>query len=136
VRAFCLSVFWLAACSSRADDLSTAELSAVVDAQRSALEQCYERALEQSPYKQEMRMDAIIEIAPSGRVTSVSLHGGGGLPGMNDCLRAAIEQWQFPHAKDSTATSLPLVFHPEVKPAQPNLEPLRQAFQQLGAKAR
>ncbi|MFI5306341.1 MAG: AgmX/PglI C-terminal domain-containing protein [Polyangiales bacterium] len=137
MRGLCLATFcWLAACSSRASDLSTAELSAVVDAQRPALKQCYDHALERSPYKQDMRMDAIIEIAASGRVTSVALHGAGGLPGMNDCLRAAIKRWQFPRAKASTATSLPLVFHPDVKPAQPNLEPLKQAFQQLGAKAR
>jgi hypothetical protein len=131
VRAVCVFIVGLGACSSQPHDLSTAELSAVVDAQRPALKQCYDQALERSPYKQDMRMDAIIEIAPTGRVKSVSLHGGGGLPGMNDCLRAAIKQWQFPRAKDATATSLPLVFHPEVKPAQPNLEPLKQAFKQV-----
>jgi len=133
VRALCVFALWLLACSSRPRDLSTAQLSAAVEAQRPALKQCYDQALEQSPYKQDMHMEAVIEIAPSGRVSSVSLRGGSGLPGMNDCLRAAIKQWQFPSAEDSTATSLPLVFHPEVKPAQPNLEPLKQAFQQLGA---
>jgi hypothetical protein len=106
----------------------------VVDTQRPGLKRCYDTALEANPYKQEMRMQAVIHVAASGRVSSVTLRGGGGLPGMADCIRATIRGWQFPSAKDPTHTSLPLIFHPEIKPPQPNLDTLRQALQQIGAR--
>ena len=95
-------------------DLSTEQLSRVVEQNRPALKTCYDDALEQHPYKQDMHMDAILHIAPSGQVASVDFQGGSGLPGMQDCLRKQIKAWQFPQAPDETATSLPLVFHPEV----------------------
>jgi hypothetical protein len=116
-----------------AHELSTQQLSQVVTAERPALQVCYNEALAKNPYRQDMHMQAIIEIAPSGRVSHVELSGGGGLPGMNACVRGAIARWRFPQAKDPTATVLPLVFHPEVKAPQPNLDMLREAFKQVGA---
>jgi hypothetical protein len=122
------------ACKGKPNDLSTEQLSRVVEAQRPGLKRCYDTALEANPYKQEMRMQAVIHVAASGRVSSVKLQGGGGLPGMADCIRTAIRAWQFPSAKDPTDTSLPLIFHPEIAPPQPNLDTLRQALQQVGAR--
>ena len=121
----------LVACGGEPRDLSTAQLARVVEAQQPTLKVCYDAALEKHPYKQEMRLDATIEIAPSGRVASVELEGGGGLPGMADCLRKAIKGWQFPRAKDATETSLPLIFKPEIVPAGPNLEQFEQALKEL-----
>ncbi len=123
----------LAACQRKLHDLSTQQLSTVVVREQPTLKHCYDEALVTHPYKQEMRLEAQIHIAPSGKVTGVELHGGGGLPGMGACLRYAITRWRFPQAPDPTDTSLPLVFHPEVKPPQPNLDTLRQAFEAVGA---
>jgi hypothetical protein len=124
----------LVACKGQPHDLSTDELSRVVDAEQPALKRCYDAALASTPYRQEMRMEAVIEIAPSGRVLSVGLHGGGGLPGMADCIRNTIRQWQFPKAKDPTHTSLPIVFQPKVVSPGPSLETLEQAFRRVGPK--
>jgi hypothetical protein len=122
----------LGACKGDLHDLSTEQLSRVVERGTPELKHCYDEALAINAYKQEMRMEAVLQVAPSGRVASVRLNGGGGLPGMADCLRRVIKQWRFPEAKDSTYTSLPLVFHPEVKAAQPNLDTLRQALREVG----
>jgi hypothetical protein len=103
----------LAACG-KAHDLSTEQLSRVVEQNRPALKTCYDDALEKHPYTQDMHMSAILHIATSGQVASIKFEGGSGLPGMQDCLRTQIKAWQFPKAQDETATSLPLVFHPEV----------------------
>jgi hypothetical protein len=111
-------------------DLSTAQLARVVEAQQPSLKVCYDAALAQHPYRQEMRLEAVIDIAPSGLVTSVELEGGGGLPGMVACLRKAIARWEFPRAPDATHASLPLIFKPEVKPAGPTLDDVQQALKQ------
>lgn len=120
----------LCACGG-GEDLSTQQLSRVVNANRPALEQCYDAALEKHPYKQEMRLEAIIHVAPSGRVSSVELEGGEGLPGMGECLRAAIRGWTFPNADAATHTSLPLIFKPEVVKSQPDLDTVKEALRQV-----
>jgi hypothetical protein len=117
------------ACGGPKQDLSEKQLSAVVVAQQPSLERCYQSALETSPYKQEIRMEAAIHIAPSGAVTAVELDGTGGLPGMSPCLKKAITAWRFPEAKDATHTSLPLIFKPQVKQAQPDPAAMQQAVQ-------
>ena len=108
----------LACGSSDAKELTTEQLSAVVDAQREGLQACYQAALERTPYKSEVRMAANIFIRPSGEVDHVEIEESG-LKGMPDCLSKAIGQWRFPAAEAQTATNLPLVFTPEVvkKPA-------------------
>jgi hypothetical protein len=114
-------------------DLSAAQLSFVVQAHQPALKDCYEVALSQRPYRQEMRMQAVLDIKPDGRVASVELQGGGGLPGMNKCITEEIQRWQFPKAKDPTATSLPLIFQPEVKqPRGPDIEAFKKLMSDTG----
>jgi len=120
----------LGACGGESRDLSTAQLAAVVEAKQPTLKVCYDAALKRHPYTQEMRLSAVIDIAPSGRVTSVDLEGGGGLPGMAPCIRKAIGGWQFPRAPDSTHASLPLIFKPEIKPSGPTLDEVQQALKQ------
>jgi hypothetical protein len=118
----------LAGCGGGAKhDLSEQQLSLAVEAQRPALERCYQSALETSPYKQEIRMEAVIHIAPSGAVSGVELEGNGGLPGMSPCLRKAIAAWHFPEAKDATHTSLPLIFQPHVQKPQPDPSAVQDA---------
>jgi hypothetical protein len=108
-------------------DLSEQQLSLAVEAQRPSLERCYQSALETSPYKQEIRMQAVIHIAPTGAVSGVELDGNGGLPGMSPCLRKAIAAWHFPEAADATHTSLPLIFQPQVQKAQPDPTAVQEA---------
>lgn len=121
----------LACRSGEVRDLSTAQLSGVVVAQQPSLERCYDAALEKTPYKQPMELQAIIHIEPSGEVDSVQIEGSGGLPGMSACLRSAIEKWRFPEAPDATHTSLPLHFKPEIKREGPTLDQVQDALRGL-----
>ena len=98
-------------------DLSVEQLSHVVDAQRATLKPCYDAALKDHPYEHEMRMQAVIHVAPSGSVSQVEIEPGAGLPGMPECIKQTIARWRFPTAKDETHASLPLVFKPEVVPS-------------------
>jgi hypothetical protein len=132
-RAGALLVLLALAACGKSHDLSTEQLSRVVTAGRPALKVCYDDALEKFPFKGEMRMDAILHIAPNGQVKSVELEGGKGLPGMQDCLRAQITRWQFPQAREETATSLPLVFKPEVVKTQPDLHTLEDLLKNTQA---
>jgi hypothetical protein len=124
------ALFAAGACGGAKRDLSEQQLSVAVAAQQPSLERCYQSALETSPYRQEIRMDAAIHIAPSGKVTAVDLDGSGGLPGMSPCLKQAIMSWRFPEAKDATHTSLPLIFKPQVTKAQPDQAAIQQAVRE------
>jgi hypothetical protein len=128
-----LALASFASACRKPQDLSTEQLAAAVDAQRPSLKQCYDSALSKTPYKQEMRMQAVIHVQPSGAVSGVELTGGGGLPGMSDCIRAAIGRWRFPKAKDATDTSLPLIFKPEPAPPTPTAPLIEELRKQLGA---
>lgn len=111
-------------------DLTVQQLSAVVDRERATLKPCYDAALAQHPYQQEMRFQVVIHVAPSGRVADVEIPPGSGLPGMADCLRKVIWEWRFPTAKDATDASLPLVFKPEAAPAGvPSLPNINEILQ-------
>jgi hypothetical protein len=102
-----------------------------VDAQRPSLQKCYDAALKTRPYRQEIRMNAVIRIAPGGSVEDVELEAGTGLPGMSECIRKSILGWRFPKAKDPTDTSLPIVFQPKiVHPGVPDYETFRKAIGQ------
>jgi hypothetical protein len=107
---------WLSACG-KPQDLSVEQLSAVVDRERATLKPCYDTALKDNPYRQEMRMQAVIHVAPSGKVSGVEIAPGSGLPGMPKCIEQTIAGWKFPIAKDETHASLPLVFKPELVPS-------------------
>ena len=101
-----------AACGKK-HDIPAVELSRIVAAHQATLKACYDAALERSPYKHEIRIQAAIHIEPSGRVANVELDQEG-LPGLGKCLRAAIAQWPFPPAEDATHTALPIILRPEV----------------------
>jgi len=121
------------ACGGKGEDLSTDQLSVVVTAQQPTLKRCYDAALERAPSAQELRMDAEIAIAPSGRVSSVEIDEGEvSLPGLATCLRDAIRSWKFPQAREATHTGLPLIFKPEVTPAGPTLDQVQQVLRDMG----
>jgi len=104
----------LAACDGGEGELTTPQLEAAVAKHRPSLEPCYQRALDEHPYKHEIRIQAVIEIEASGRVARVVLDQGG-LAGMGPCLEQTIGSWVFPQAQRPTRTELPLVFKPEIQ---------------------
>lgn len=95
-------------------DLSTEQLSAVVEKEQPTLKACYDEALAKHPLKDEVRMEAVLRITPGGKVASVELDPPPPLPGLSTCLNDAIGRWTFPSAEKTTSTSLPLIFRPEV----------------------
>ena len=114
IATWAVAAAWLAACpAEEGRDLSTAELSRVVDAHRPTLEPCYQAALDRNPYKHEIRIQAVIHIEPSGKVGKVELDQGG-LAGMGPCIQRTIESWPFPQAEVPTKTELPIIFKPEI----------------------
>jgi hypothetical protein len=105
----------MAACKPSAGaDLSVPQLHDVVAREQPTLTPCYQRALDQKPYKQDIQMQAIIHVRKTGHVAKVSV-GDEGLPGMKACVEKAIMSWQFPEAAKDTHASLPIVFRPEPK---------------------
>lgn len=126
-RIGCLLLLGAFACG-KADpqDLSTQQLSMVINGRRPELQQCYEQALAKNPSRSEVRMHAAIHIKPDGQVYEVQVDDGG-LPGMKECLEQAIGTWSFPTVPDETHASLPLIFRPEeasmanTEPKQPKL---------------
>ena len=119
------------ACHREPQDLSTQQLSQAVSQQQPALKRCYDVALGTEPYRQDVRMQAVLEIDPDGSVDSVQLTGSG-LAGMPDCIRKSIKTWRFPKARDATHTSLPLIFHPEVvNKGAPDPKAFQRAMQGL-----
>jgi hypothetical protein len=102
----------LAACGG--GDLTTEQLSAVVEKEQPTLKVCYDEALAKHPLKDEVRMEAMLSITPGGKVDSVELDPPPPLPGLSTCLHDAIGRWRFPQAEKATSTSLPLIFRPEV----------------------
>jgi hypothetical protein len=134
MRVLTLGVLF-AACGGEARDLSTEQLSGVVAAQQPTLKRCYDVALERSPSAQELRLQAEIAIAPSGRVSSVEIDDGEvSLPGLSTCLREAISKWKFPQAREATHTGLPLIFKPEVVPSGPTLDDVQDVLRDIRKK--
>jgi hypothetical protein len=112
-----VSGFALTAACGEQQDIPASQLVRVVEANRESLKICYDAALERSPYKHEIKIQAAIHVEPSGKVAKVELDQEG-LPGLGKCLREAIVRWSFPKAKDPTHTALPIILQPEVKKAQ------------------
>ena len=127
----CALVSWtaIAGCGGEPADLTTEQLSKVVTAQQPTLERCYDAELERQPTARELRIDAVIHIEPSGRVSSVGLDPGASPP-LQACLRDAIKRWQFPRAAAPTETSLPLIFRPQVVPSGPHSDEVHELLKQ------
>lgn len=113
-KLFGVGVVWGICCGAcgGGQDLTAEQLSGVVEAGKPALEACYQRALDRSPKKEEVRLEVVIKVEPSGQVVDVTLGKGAG-PELSDCIRSAISGMQFPKAEASTHASLPLIFRPE-----------------------
>jgi hypothetical protein len=124
----------LIACGGESD-LSTDQLSKVVAAQQPTLKRCYDAALETYPSKHELRLQAAIHIAASGRVSAVEIEESESTPpGLRACLLDAIAAWKFPEAGAATHTSLPLIFKPEVVPSGPSLDDVQKVLEDVRKK--
>jgi len=92
-------------------------MSEVVTREQPALEHCYQAGLDETPYDHEFQIQAVLRIAPDGRVTDVELDQTG-IAGLGNCVKKALRSWQFPQAQVETRAKLPLVFHPKVEHIQ------------------
>lgn len=99
-------------CGGGGKDLSAEQLSAVVNAGRPALESCYQKSLDKRPKKDELRVQVVIHVEPSGAVSKVGMNLADD-PALSDCVRGAIAGMRFPEAELGTQASLPLIFRPE-----------------------
>jgi hypothetical protein len=127
--AIVLAFLLLAACRAKnRQDLSAAQLTAVVAREQASLAPCYQSALDKMPYEHEFRIETTLQIRPDGRVSEVTLDQPG-IEGVGPCIEAAIRTWQFPKAVAATRASLPIVFTPNVEKTLPNLPPGFQVLQ-------
>jgi len=97
--------------SAQAGQLTSEQLSAVVNNGRKHLQRCYETALRGSNSTETVRLDVDIEVSPNGNVTSVHT-AGKGLPGMEECITRTVKMWRFPMSGEATQTHFPVVFQP------------------------
>ena len=79
---------------------------------RPSIQFCFQTALDRRPHVDEVKMEAVIHVRPSGEVYEVDV-GEGGLTGMKPCLEQSIIKWRFPVVAGETHTRLPLVLRPE-----------------------
>ncbi|MDC3959358.1 AgmX/PglI C-terminal domain-containing protein [Polyangium jinanense] len=97
-----------------AGQLSTGEISAVVEANRPLVKRrCWQPALDATKGMggSSARVSASIVIAPSGTVQSVSASGAEkDYPGLSSCIAGRIKGWKFPASGGSTPVNIPFVF--------------------------
>lgn len=121
----------LGACGPKpGEDLSTAQMTQVVEREQPTLQACYQAGLERTPYSHEFRIQAVLDIKPDGSVSKVSLDQNG-LQNLGPCVEKAIRTWRFPEAKAPTRASLPIVFQPKVEKSLPENFKLPPGFQVL-----
>lgn len=95
-------------------DLSVQQLSEVVAREQGSLDQCYQGALDKTPYDHEFQIQATLHIRKDGSVAKVGLNQAG-LRGIGPCVENAIRSWKFPPAPEETRASLPIIFRPKVE---------------------
>jgi hypothetical protein len=117
-------------CGHKGGDLSVRQLSEVVAREQDSLTPCYQAGLDATPYEHEFRVQATLEIKPSGKVSKVELDQNG-LSGLGPCVKKAIRGWQFPIAKAETHASLPIIFRPKVVKTLPDGMQLPPGFKLL-----
>lgn len=114
-------------CGSKGGELSVQQLSEVVAREQDSLTPCYQAGLDATPYEHEFRIQAVLEIKPTGKVSKVELDQTG-LRGLGPCVEKAIRTWQFPTAKAETRASLPIIFRPKVVKTLPDGTKLPPGF--------
>jgi len=101
--------------SSKGQDLSVSQLTAVIAARQDELRPCYQTALDKSPDSQEFRIQATLHVDKSGEVEDVELEKGA-LPTVAPCVDKVVRTWKFPKAQADTYATMPIIFRPTVEP--------------------
>jgi len=93
--------------------LTPAQLTKVVQDNKTQLQRCYETALRAAGGKQEgaVKVTVSVVVGTSGATKSVSTQGDG-LGNMTDCLRTSVKRWRFPPSQGDSEFAFPLVFQP------------------------
>lgn len=89
--------------------LEAAQISAVVRANRSRAQRCYERAATMSGSAPDVRLSVTIRIATSGTVSDVDIQGND-FGGVIACVQRIVSSWQFPASTTGGQTTFSLVF--------------------------
>jgi len=93
-----------------ARDLTDREVQQVLAQFRGRIQSCYERAAKRDYSLGELRVDATVDLGPSGRVRAVTLKGVAN-DVLADCLRSTLRQLVFkPIGGDGQTLSMPFIF--------------------------
>lgn len=95
--------------SSQRDPLDSKAVSTTVTQNKPRLQRCYERAIRGQQSPTAVRMNVSLNVAPSGRVTTVDVSGGGP-GGLDQCMEASIRRWRFPASSEGGPAKFPIVF--------------------------
>ncbi len=95
---------------SRGGELSEAQIASVVSRNRPQLRRCYETAVRGNPEPPSIRVNISVQIAATGRVSSVRAQSSGSLPGLNECVQGTVRRWVFPRSGGATPLTFPVVF--------------------------
>jgi predicted Zn finger-like uncharacterized protein len=89
--------------------LDSDAVRATVAENKARLQRCYERSIRGQSGLDAVRLDVTVDVAPSGRVKSVSAtdDGPGGLAA---CIEASVRRWRFPASSEGGPAKFPLVF--------------------------
>ena len=89
--------------------LDSKAVSSTVTSQKPRLQRCYERAIRGQQSPPAVRMNVSLNVAPSGRVSSVNVSGNGP-GGLAECMEASIRRWRFPVSSEGGPAAFPVVF--------------------------
>jgi hypothetical protein len=94
---------------SKRDPLDAKAVSATVTTNKPRLQRCYERAIRGQQSPTAVRMNVSLNVAASGRVSSVDV-AGTGPGGLRECMEASIRRWRFPTSSEGGPAKFPIVF--------------------------
>jgi len=85
------------------EKLSSDDIIQVIQANRQALQSCYEQARKRNTAinQKELSLQVELTVQPDGQSESITLTPADDLL-MTDCMRSAISQWQFPSYSGQT----------------------------------
>ena len=95
--------------ASKRDPLDGKAVSATVNTNKPRLQRCYERAIRGQQSPTTVRMNVSVNVATSGRVSSVDV-AGTGPGGLKECIEASIRRWRFPASSEGGPAKFPIVF--------------------------
>jgi len=99
---------------------SQAEITKVIDENRSSIKVCYQRALERDSSLTYGKMTVKLSIGISGRVKHVSIEALSQFRNLLEpCIKEAVSRWIFPQASEEYGTEFPFIFQKDVHVEEP-----------------